>query len=112
MIWINFSIIVFSLIGLGIYGYLLFKNKMKPEFGRLNRLTERFKIRADVIGQQVNEIKGHVDAVNQSVTQVKEFGVNAKNESIELKQAAVELTHEIKRAARIERSDVSTESKI
>ena len=112
MIWINLAIIVLTLIGLGIYGYLLFKNQMKPEFGRLNRLAERFKIRADVIGQQVNDIKGHVDAVNRSVTQIKEFGVKAKDESIELKQAAVELTHEIKRTAGIERSDVPTESKI
>lgn len=112
MIWINLAIIGLAIVGLGVYGYLLFKNKMKSEFGRLNRLTERFKLRADVIGQQVNEIKEHVDAVNRSVTQIKEFGVNAKSESIELKQAAVELTHEIKRTAGIERSDVSTESKI
>ncbi|WP_215142664.1 hypothetical protein [Exiguobacterium qingdaonense] len=108
MIWINLAIIVLALIGLGVYGFLLFKNQLKPEFGRLNRLVERFNIRADVIGQQVNEIKGHVDAVNRSVTQIKEFGVNVKNESVELKQAAVDLTHEIKRTAGIERSDVST----
>ncbi|WP_214698977.1 MULTISPECIES: hypothetical protein [unclassified Exiguobacterium] len=112
MIWINLAIIVLSLIGLGIYGYLLFKKQMKSEIGRLNRLTERFNIRADVIGQQVNEIKGHVDAVNRSITQIKDFGVKAKDESIELKQAAVGLTHEIKRTAGIERSDVSTETKI
>lgn len=112
MIWINLAILLLTIIGLGVYGYLLFKNQMKPTFGRLNRLAERFKIRADVINQQVTEIKGHVDAVNRSITQIKDFGIKAKDESIELKQAAVGLTHEIKRTAGIERSDVSTETKI
>lgn len=112
MVWINLAIIALALIGLGVYGFILFNNKMKPDFTRLNRLTERFKIRADVVQTQVNEIKQHVDAVNRSVTQMKEYGVKVKDESIELKHSAVDLTKEIKRTAGIGREDVSTETKI
>ncbi|WP_214824319.1 hypothetical protein [Exiguobacterium algae] len=112
MVWINIAIVVLAIIGVGVYGYLLFKNKMKPDFSRLNQASERFKIRADVVQTQVDEIKQHVDAVNRSVTQIKTYGVKVKDESIELKDSAVELTKEIKRTAGIERSDVSTETKI
>ena len=112
MIWINWAIVILAIIGLGVYGFLLYKKKMKQDLTRLNRLTERFKIRADVIQTQVNDIKEHVDAVNRSVTQLKDYGVKVKDESMELKDSAVELTKEIKRTAGIERSDVSSETKI
>lgn len=112
MIWISLGIVLLAIVVLGVYGYLLYKNKMKQDLTRLNKLTERFKIRADVVQTQVNDIKEHVDAVNRSVTQLKDYGVKVKDESVELKDAAVGLTKEIKRTAGIERSDVSSETKI
>ncbi|ERG67086.1 MULTISPECIES: hypothetical protein [Exiguobacterium] len=112
MIWINLGIIVLALVGLGLYGFLLYRNKMKADLRRVKRLTERFQIRADVIQGLVNEIKQHVDTVNASVKQMKAYSVKVKDETMELKQATVGLTKEIKRTAGIERPDVSTETKI
>ena len=112
MIWINLGIIVLALAGLGLYGFLLYRNKMKADLQRVKRLTERFQIRADVIQGLVNEIKQHVDTVNASVKQMKAYSVKVKDESMELKQATVGLTKEIKRTAGIERPNVSTETKM
>ncbi|RHB51861.1 hypothetical protein [Exiguobacterium sp. AM39-5BH] len=112
MIWINLGIIVLALVGLGLYGFLLYRNKMKSDLQRVKRLTERFQIRADVIQGLVNEIKQHVDTVNASVKQMKAYSVKVKDESMELKQATVGLTKEIKRTAGIERPTVSTETKM
>lgn len=112
MIWINLGIIVLALVGLGGYGFLLYRNKMKTDIRRVKRLTERFTIRANVIQNLIGEIKQHVDTVNASVKQMKAYSVKVKDESLELKQATVGLTKEIKRTAGIDRSDVSTETKI
>lgn len=112
MIWINFGIIVLALVGLGGYGFLLYRNKMKTDVRRLKRLTERFTIRVNVIQNLIGEIKQHVDTVNASIKQMRAYSVKVKDESLELKQATVSLTKEIKRTAGIDRSDVSTETKI
>lgn len=112
MIWINLGIIVLALIGLGGYGFLLYRNKMKTDIRRVKRLTERFTIRANVIQNLVSEIKQHVDTVNDSIKQMKAYSLTVKDESLELKQATVGLTKEIKRTAGIESPNVSTETKI
>lgn len=112
MIWINLGIIVLALIGFSLYGFLLYRNKMKKDLGRVKRLSERFEIRINVIQNLVNDIKQHIDQVNSSVRQMKAHSVKVKDETMELKQATVGLTREIKRTAGIDRSDVSTETKI
>lgn len=112
MIWLTIIIIVLAIAGLVGYGILLYRKQMKPQITRVQQLAERFQIRADVVGGQVKEIQSHVDAVGRSVTQMKAYGVRVKDESVELKDAAIGLTQEIKRTSGLTRSDVSTESKI
>ena len=112
MIWINIGLIVLALVGLGVYAFLLYRNKMKADVQRVKRLTERFTIRANVIQGLVGEIKQHVDTLNASIQQMKAYSVKVKDESLELKQATVGLTKEIKRTAGIDSPDVSTGTKI
>ncbi|QUE85104.1 hypothetical protein [Exiguobacterium alkaliphilum] len=112
MIWINLGIVGLALVGLGLHGFLLYKKKMAGDIRRVKRLTERFQIRIGVIQQLIDEIKRHVDTVNASVAEMKRLSVKVKTESVELKDASIGLTQEIKRTAGIESSPVSTESKI
>lgn len=112
MIWINLAIIVLALLGLGLYGFLLYKKKMAGDVRRVKRLTERFQIRINVIQQLVDDIKRHIDTVNTSVSEMKRLSVKVKDESLELKDASIGLTKEIKRTAGIESSTVSTETKM
>lgn len=112
MVWINIGIIVLALVGLGVYGFILYKKSMKSDIKRVTRLTERFQIRINVIQGLVEKIKQHVDAVTNSVKPFKELTMKIKDDSLELKDATVGLTKEVKRTVGIDSTSVSTESKM
>ncbi|RJP01976.1 hypothetical protein D3D03_01180 [Exiguobacterium sp. RIT452] len=67
MIWINVGIIILAIIGLGIYGFSLYKKKISKDVALVKQLLERFSIRQQTLQTGIDHTTNRIDQIRGNV---------------------------------------------
>ena len=101
MIWITLNIIVFSVIGLVIFGFSLYKKKLSQDIRQLKQLMERFTIRQQTLQTNIDHTTQRIDQIKGNINRITEEGNRVKQGASQLVTEGRRLQEEIKRTAGI-----------
>ncbi|WP_114570345.1 hypothetical protein [Exiguobacterium flavidum] len=99
MVWINIGIIVLALIGLGVYGFVLYKKRLMGDINRVKLLAERFKIRQQTLQTQVDHTTSRIDEIKQNIDRLVSEGKRVQSGAKALVSEGKQLTEEMKKTS-------------
>jgi len=99
MVWINIGIIVLALVGLGVYGFVVYKKRLAGDLSRLKLLAERFKIRQQTLQTQVGHTTSRIDEIKQNVDRLVGEGKRVQAGAKALVSEGKQLTEEMKKTS-------------
>lgn len=101
MIWITLGIILLSIVGLVLFGFILYKKKLSQDIQQLKQLMERFTIRQKTLQTNIDHTAHRIDQIKGNINRITEEGNRVKQGTSQLVTEGRRLQEEIKRTAGI-----------